>query len=71
VTPLLSWLLVITLGTLGAAFAIAVARWLDGADDRAWLRDMEQWKQMCAALELYDWDDPPTDVADEPPHRAS
>ena len=59
-TPLLSWLLLITVGTLGAAFALAFARWLEGADDRAWLRDMEQWKQMCAALELDDYEDEQT-----------
>ena len=67
-TPLLSWLLVITLGTLGAAFAVMFARWLDGADDRAWLRDIEDWKEMCRALELDDLDRP-YDVGDEQPHR--
>jgi len=56
-TPLLSWLLLITLGALGAAFAVVVARWLDGADDREWLREMEQWRAMCRELELDDYED--------------
>jgi len=59
-TPLLSWLLLITVGTLGAAFALAFARWLEGADDREWLREMEQWRQMCEALELDDYEDEQT-----------
>ena len=56
-TPLLSWLLLITIGTLGAAFAIAAARWLEGAEDREWLRDIEDWKAMCRELELDDYED--------------
>ena len=56
-TPLLSWLLLITLGTLGAAFALAFARWLEGGDDREWLREMEDWRAMCDALELDDYED--------------
>jgi len=56
-TPLLSWLLVITLGTLGATFAFMFARWLDDADMRAWQRDVDDWRQMCDALELYDYDE--------------
>jgi len=56
-TPLLSWCLLLALGALGAAFAIAVARWLEGAEDREWLREMEQWRAMCRELELDDYED--------------
>jgi len=82
-TPLLSWMLLLTVGALGAAFAIAFARWFDGAADRQWFAGMDEWRDMCAALEPddfeedayelhalpYDWDDQPHDVADEQPHR--
>ena len=68
-TPLLSWCVLLAVGTLGAAFAVAFARWLEGAEDREWLRDVEQWKQMCSALELDDLDGRPYDVGDEQPHR--
>jgi len=69
-TPLLSWMLLLSVGALGAVFAVMFARWLDGAEDRSWLRDMEQWKEMCRALELDDYeDDRPFDVGEEQPHR--
>ena len=69
-TPLLSWVLLLSAGTLGALFAVALARWLDGAEDRAWLRDLDDWRAMCDALELEDYeDDRPFDVGEEQPHR--
>jgi len=53
-TPLTSWLLLITVGVTGAAIAIAVARAWDAAEDR---RSIEQWRAMTKSLDLYDWED--------------
>ena len=52
-SPLTSWLLLITLGVAGVAIALVVARAFDAADDR---RSIEQWRRMTDALELYDWE---------------
>jgi len=53
-TPLTSWLLLITIGVAGAAIALVVARAFDAADDR---RSMEQWHKMTNALDLFDWEE--------------
>jgi len=52
-SPLASWLLLITIGVAGAAIALVIARAFDAADDR---RSMEQWRRMTDALELYDFE---------------
>lgn len=56
-TPLLSWLLLLAVGTLGALFALAFARWLDDGDRREWQRSVDEWERMCAELDLTDWKD--------------
>ena len=50
-SPVTSWLLLLTIGVAGTAIAIVVARAFDAADDR---RSIEQWRRMCDELELWD-----------------
>jgi hypothetical protein len=65
-TPLLSWVLLLTIGALGAAFALAFARWLEDDEWREWERDLAAWRAMCQEL---DFDDMPPYDAGEHPHR--
>jgi hypothetical protein len=79
-TPLLSWVLLISIGLAGAAFALAFARWLDDAEWREWEADMAAWRAMCDEL---DFPQPrprpraggrvtmPDESADEHPHRGA
>jgi hypothetical protein len=53
-SPLWTWALVAALVACAVTIARLVSRSLEAAEDR---RSMEQWHDMCTALDLYDWED--------------
>jgi hypothetical protein len=56
VTPFESWALLALLGSLAVLAAVAVADWIERADERADERSMRDWQAMCRELDLEPYD---------------
>lgn len=53
-TPLVSWMVLLTFAALGSIFALAVARWLEEDDFDRWEADVQRWNDARDALTPYD-----------------